>query len=77
MDRAAALLLANHLRDIRRDLEEYILSGDQEWKTSEILKPDAEGNLEKVTIIDKLEPLESLAQVLDRIAAGASLPSVP
>ena len=73
MDRAAALLLANHLRDIRRDLEETILSA-QEWKTSEILKPDAEGNLEKVTIIDKLEPLESLAQILDRIAAGASLP---
>lgn len=67
MDRAAALLLANHIRDIRRDLEEQVFS-KAKWHTSEILKPDAEGNLEKITVVDKLEPLESLAAVLDLIS---------
>lgn len=74
MDRAAALLLANHLRDIHHELQECILS-KRKWKTSEILKPDPEGNLEKIVVVDKLEPLESLALTLERIAATIPEPA--
>lgn len=74
MTRAEALLLANHIRDIQRELEEMVLS-HQPWEISEIPKADGAGLLTPVPVVHKLVPLESLALTLERIAGLPPLPA--
>ena len=70
-DPALLLIIANHLKDIYTNLSGHILeSGSHRpsWKIADVPFKNEDGSMGKEAVVEKLAPLRTLYETLERIA---------